>query len=363
MRPNSGGLRRTAVNHLRRKGMANPERVRRLISETIRELELDLRDLVVFTEAATGHYAVTPVIAAMAGAEVYALARDSRHGKTETAKSHCRKLAQYCGVWEQVTVVTRKDPRQLGRAHIVTNLGMVRPIDESTVDMMGPQAVVPYMCEAWEVRPGDVDFKACAARGIPVMGTDEDAPGLRVFDYVGPLSQRMLMELEIEVHKSRIAVVGNDKFGRRIVAHLSKAGALAFVLPHLRGRIHRSSLKDCDGLVIADYSSEEVIIGQYGQITAEEIARSAPGISVVPLCGEVDVHSLADEGIPHYPSTGSGKHRMGLTFAALGPRPIIELHAAGLKVGEAMARARLLGLSRKQTRSFALQHSPAQLIK
>jgi hypothetical protein len=343
--------------------MVNPERVRRLISEIIRELRLDLRGLVVFTEAATGNYAVTPVIAAMAGAEVYAIARGSRYGTAEAAKAHCRRLAQYCGVQEQVTMVTRKDPRQLGRAHIVTNLGMVRPIDESTVAMMGPQAVVPAMCEAWEVRPGDVDLEACAARGIPVMGTDEDAPDLRVFDYVGPLVQRMLMELEIEVHKSRIAVVGRDKFGRRIAAHLLKGGASVFALPHLRGREHRRRLRDCDAIIIADYSSEETIIGRYGQITAGEIKKSAPGISIIHLCGEVDVVSLTAEGIPHYPPTGAGKRRMGLTFAALGPRPVIELHAAGLKVGEAMARARLLGLSQKKIQSLALRHSPAQIMK
>ena len=34
---------------------------------------------------------------------------------------------------------------------------------------------------------------------------------------------------------------------------------------------------------------------------------------------------------------------MALTLAGLGPRPVIELHAAGLKVGEIAARARQAG--------------------
>ena len=48
------------------------------LRETFR---LDLTQLVVYTEAASGTYLHTPILAACAGAErVYALARDSSYG-------------------------------------------------------------------------------------------------------------------------------------------------------------------------------------------------------------------------------------------------------------------------------------------
>jgi hypothetical protein len=57
----------------------------------------------------------------------------------------------------------------------------------------------------------------------------------------------------------------------------------------------------------------------------------------------VDVAGLAAAGVQVYPGIEMPGHRMALTLAALGPRPVVELHAAGLKVGEQAARARLAG--------------------
>ena len=54
---------------LRRGGIANPLRVVKLIRDTIEFLKLDLSGLVVLTEAASGPFVVTPVVAAAAGAE------------------------------------------------------------------------------------------------------------------------------------------------------------------------------------------------------------------------------------------------------------------------------------------------------
>ena len=50
------------------------------VLRAVAELELDLGGRVVVTEAATGAYVVTPVLAALAGAEVHACARATRHG-------------------------------------------------------------------------------------------------------------------------------------------------------------------------------------------------------------------------------------------------------------------------------------------
>ncbi|MEJ5197352.1 MAG: hypothetical protein WHX53_00370, partial [Anaerolineae bacterium] len=286
---------------LRRAGIADPRRLVGLIRRTIAFLDLDLSGLVVLTEAASGPYVVTPIIAALAGAaRVIALTAASRYGSVEAVVAETHALADLCGVGVQVAdasaaargdenlrsngfsrsgqpgatkVATTKErilrtdvhaaagattdenahrtrafrrllssrgqpaeasspDRQeaifgtgsvevytvrrlelFAAADIITNLGFVRPIDAAAVAAMKPTAVVPLMCEGWEIRPGDVDLEACRARGIPVIATNEDYPGLEVFAYSGWLALKMLFDAQIEVHKSRLAVVSGDKFG------------------------------------------------------------------------------------------------------------------------------------------------------
>ena len=66
----------------------NPHRLITLIQQSIHRCELQLDNLTVLTEAATGAYVVTPVIAAMAGAKkVFAITQSSRYGTIEEVKA------------------------------------------------------------------------------------------------------------------------------------------------------------------------------------------------------------------------------------------------------------------------------------
>jgi len=321
------------VSKLQEKGITSPLRARRLIHEAIKALGLDLRDLVVLTEAATRNYVYTPVIAAMAGARmVYGLTRPSHYGTVQEVEEVTCLFAHLCGVAERVRVITEKTPDVVGQADIVTNLGFVRPIDQTMVEWMKPTAVVPLMCEAWERRPDDIALSACKAKGILVLGTNEDHPALNIFSYVGWLCQKMLFDAQIEVFKSKIVVVGSDKFGRVVARHLAQAGASVQLLPNLQEGIPGSDA--IDALVVADYSRDDVIIGPGGDMSSAHLACIAPGVTVIQFAGRVDLADLAAQGLAVYPRVAIGAHRMAVTLAGLGPRPVIELHAAGLRVGQ-----------------------------
>ena len=54
--------------------------------------------------------------------------------------------------------------------------------------------------------------------------------------------------------------------------------------------------------------------------------------------GDVDVESLLEVGIYCVPEHSIGSRRMTKTLAELGSKPVIDLHTAGLKVGELMWR-------------------------
>jgi hypothetical protein len=349
-------------NYFNQQGLKNPYRVRKLIDEAIKFNKLNLSGLIVFTEAASKNYVVTPIIAAKAGAtRVYSLASDSQYGKAKDIEEFTYDFADFCDIKDKIEVVFEKKEESISQANIVTNLGFVRPIDKNFVEMMNEKAVISYMREAWEYREEDIDMEACKSKGIPVMAINEDYLGLEVLNFSGNLCIKMLFELEIEVYKSKIVIVSNDKFGKVIEKYLRAIGADVYLIENLKSEMNRRYLEDSDALVVADYTNNEVIVGAEGaQISAKELAKLSKKISVIQFAGDVDNDELDKCNIPYFPQRKIGKFRMGMTLAELGPKPVIDLHCAGLNVGEVMARARLNGRSVEETRKTALIYSPAQ---
>src|SRR5450755_3334583 len=67
-----------------------------LIDKLIRQvnaLQLNLKGKTVLTEAASGAYIVTPVLAAIAGAKVFAFSKTTRYGKVEEVFASTKELA------------------------------------------------------------------------------------------------------------------------------------------------------------------------------------------------------------------------------------------------------------------------------
>ena len=180
------------------KEINNSSRFIETIKESIRKLELDLEDLVVLTEAASGNYACTPIISALAGSEkVYAYGRDSRFGKAKDVIANIKKIAAKLEVNDKIEFITELDEDLISQADIVTNLGPLRPIGSEFINKMKETAAIPLMREPWEFREGEIDLKACKDRGIIVMGTNENHPDLLIFDYLGHLCAKKLFDFNI----------------------------------------------------------------------------------------------------------------------------------------------------------------------
>ncbi len=138
-----------AIEILHQAGIDNPVRLVDLIRKTINFLELDLSELTVLTEAASGPYVVTPVIAALAGAErVIALTQESSYANVKSVIAQTQALETLCQLQDRVEIHARRSLDLFAEADIVTNLGFVRPIDAAVVQMMKPTAVLPLMCES-----------------------------------------------------------------------------------------------------------------------------------------------------------------------------------------------------------------------
>jgi len=179
-----------AIRCLNEAGLVNPLRVTQLILQTVSALRLDLKGFTVLTEAASGPFVVTPVLAAVAGAKkVIALTSDSRYASASSVTAQTRALESLCGTSGRVEIYTERSSDLVREADIVTNVGFVRPIDSQVIGAMKHGAVIPLMCEAWEFRVGDVDLDACRSRNIHVLGTNEDHAFVNVMAHESDLSE------------------------------------------------------------------------------------------------------------------------------------------------------------------------------
>jgi len=360
------------------KGIENLPRFVSLLQKAIDKLELDLRGLVVLTEAASGNYVCTPVIAAMSGAEkVYAYARDSSYGTTREIFGNTEKLARLVGVDDRIAFLETLDKEHAGEADIVTNLGPLRPVREEFIHSLKDTAVVPLMRETWEFREGEVDLRACRDRGIIVLGTNENHPLLVIFDYLGHLCAKKLFEMGVEILQSRIVVFGGGEFGLNIMKYLARLGAnvLAFchedshVVESLGARrlggltredVDITAMKNTDAIIVTTYPDQVEVVGENGLITPKELKATAPGVSVIQFKGNVDRDQIQREGIALLPKEAPKAGHMSWTLTELGPKTVVDLHAGGLKVGEITARLRLGGCSPEETVERALEHELVQ---
>ncbi len=357
----------------------NKPRVKRLISECVKTLNLDLSGMVVLTEAASGNYIVTPLIAALAGAEkVIALTRDSRYATASGVERETFELAASFGFdHDKIRIYRNLNPSLVKEADIVTNLGFLRPLDEKFLTKMNRSAIISLMYETWEYREQDLDLAESFRRGIPVLGVNENHESLRIFDYIGHLCLKILFEAEIEVNKSRIVLVGDNEFGKNIARTLSKTSAEVLYVTSfskgivkqlgatkigetLAGRTVQDQIRNCDALIINTYPHNELIVGDNGQITAARLKDLVPSALIFQFNGLVDRKSLEKHGFRCLPESPPTLGHMGWTLAHLGPKPVVALNSGGLKVGELLARARQSGLDCYEAMTEALKNPICQ---
>jgi hypothetical protein len=310
----------------------NHHRLLRLMSEAVDRCELDLSGRTVLTEAASGAYVVTPVLAAMAGADVYALAAPTAYASTDELVTLTTGLAKLGGVEGRIVFALEREAAQLSAADIVTNSGQVRPIDAQMIAQLKPGCVIPLMYETWEYRRSDLDLEACQRYGILVAGTNERHPDVDVFSYLGQLAIKQLHEAGVAVRGTRIAVLCDNSFGPYIESELRGNGAAVTMAPVLSAELLRPH---ADAILVALHPRDEFVLTD---ADARLIRAVAPDTVVIQYWGDVDRAALSSEGLPVWPELAPGVGHMGVLPSAVGPEAIVRLQSGGLKVGEVLAR-------------------------
>jgi hypothetical protein len=311
----------------------NPHRLVSLMRQAVERCNLQLQNAIVLTEAATGAYAVTPVVAAIAGAKkVFALTRNTRYGTVEQVKILTQQLADIAGVSDRIEFITEKTQDIVVQADIITNSGHIRPINAETIGWMQPNAVIGLMYEAWEFRPEDVDLIACRLKGIQVAGVNERHPAVDVFSFLGIMAVKLLLDAGIAVYSSNILLLCDNPFRKFIERGLVQAGA---TVDNVDSLVAASTNKNYDAILVALQPRVEPILTAKDALT---IAKYWPGTLVAQYWGDIERSAFAAQNIPLYPEIEPKPGHMGILPSAVGPEPIVRLQTGGLKAAEVIWR-------------------------
>lgn len=321
----------------------------------VERFELNLAGLTVLTEAASGAYSACASLCALAGAKVLVSAHDSAYGTGAELITQTLSRAQEVGVTLEVVAPSAQT---FGRADIITNAAGLRPLDAIRIGWMKPTAVIPLMYEPWELRAADVDLAACKAHGILLLGTDESASLLDFKRWFGPLGRALLARLG--VGSGRIVVLGSG-LGEWVAQRLAlgEAGRPFEVVwfadtPGARPYTELSAFfaqpaAGCAAVICAEHRDPVLLVGDGGLLKPERVA----GIPIGHICGAVDAVAIARVGGRIEPPPRPFGY-MSFQPYHLGDDPVYELFAAGLAVGQIMARSRLAGLDTEQAAAAAV---------
>lgn len=332
-------------------------RMVRLCREAVSAMKLDLSGMTVLTEAATGPFAVTPLIAALADAErVVAVTRDSRYGSAGDSVNQVKSLLTASETAGTVEFHVGGASQVAAGCNLVTNLGFVRPLDRALLSRLPNYAVVSLMWEPWEFRESDIDLAAMDEFDLSLVATNEHHPLVETFRFLGPTVARLALETGIELVNARLLLIGSDPFGCSIADWLTGAGAT----------VTRSGLEtwtDCtreekcfDAVILAEHVDSRPMraSGADGDAAWRSLAQA--GTPIIRVCGMLDAVAARANNVAVYPEQKPIHGVMSVTTAYAGPKPVVDLHCAGLRAGADVVRGRLAGLSRSESIAIACQN-------
>ena len=309
-------------------------RLARLCHEAVERCALDLNGARVLTEAATGPYVVTPVLAALAGADVVALTRATRYGSVAEVNGWTSALAVEVGVEDRMTVTTERTEALFAVADVITNSGHLRPIVDRYAAAIRADAVVTLMFEAWEIQAGrlDLDLDGLRARGVRMAGTNERHPAVDVFSYLGPVAVAQLADAGISAYGGTIAVLCDNPFRDYLADGLRRAGAQVRIGETVE---QISEGPAPDAVIVALTPSGGWVVSPSDLVA---IGSRWPTTALVQYWGDVDRGACEAAGLRCWPVDPPGAGHMAVLPSRVGPEPIIRLQAGGLKVAEVLRK-------------------------
>lgn len=325
----------------------------RKIRKSIEKFDLDLHGTSVLTEAATGNFVVTSVIAALAGADVWAYTKATRYGTIDEVTRQTLDLASQAGVDGKIKIIDSLDEVPWAKINIVTNCGHLRPIDSAFIARLSSHCVIPLMWEPWEYRAEELDLEACCSKGIKVYGTDESDPRLLTMEYIGFVVLYILFQHSLSPYSARALLVGCPKFIEPIRRVLHENHYSIHSVTDYESEMI-PDLDSFDVIVLAEHERDKLLIDDRGWLLERHRINSET--LVVHVCGNVH---FPNSKVNFFPQFVRPFGYMSLTPDYVDPMAVVDLHTAGLIVAKGMLEANKKGLSPEGYKQFMERNYPS----
>jgi len=327
------------------------------IFDAIKKFNLNLKNKTVLTEAATGNYVVTPIIAALAGAKVLAFTKESKYGTIKEVKKQIYTIARKTNVEKKLEIITNINNTDLKKIDILTNLGFLRPINKSIILKLSPKCVIPLMWEPWEYRKDELDLDACYEKGIKVYGTNESDSRLKTMDYIGYIVLYFLLKNKLSPFSANILVIGCKKFIEPIVNCLNQNNYSYKKITNYDRKVE--NINEFNAIVIAENKSSRLIIGK-DKNSYIKLSLLSNETLLIHIAGNIDIKG---KNIKCEPKEPKKFPYMSFTTDYIDNQAIIDLHTAGLKVAEGMLKANEINLHGIEYKTFMESNYPALAFK
>ncbi len=329
-----------------------------LIDKLVRQadaLQLDLKGKTILTEAASGAYIVTPVLAAIAGAKVYAFSKSTRYGTVDEVFASTKALAETFKKFPlDIHLIDTVNSAIVAEADMITNAGHLRPLNESILAHAKDEMVIPLMYEAWEWRDADMDIKYIRNRGFRIGATNERHPNVDVFNYLGDMALKQIFDAGLSPYNNKFILLCNNDFGPFIAKVLSVvcSGLAVIDLDENRHKYKDlqidwiggfpdlkipDSYRDAEAVIFTAYPFDRDWMGEQTPVKTDDVREQLSDPFILRFCGDVNESILEKKGIRFFPKHVHSGH-MGILPSAIGNDPIIRLQSGGLKVGELLMK-------------------------
>jgi hypothetical protein len=320
------------------------------IKLSIEKFNLDLSHKNVLTEAASGNYVITPIIAAIAGATVIAITRDSKYATVEKVKKETYDIAKIFNVENMITIVTDKNEIDFKDIDVVTNTGFVRPIDTNMIDQLSSNCVIPLMWEPWEYRKSDLDLDYCNKKGIKVYGTNESDKRLQTMKYIGFTVLSFLLDKRMTSFSTKVLILSDSHFSKSIIEVLKLNN---YEYDYCNNYEEEVNLSEYRAIVVAENEDNRLLIGEDGFINKNDLVKDH---YIIHISGNVDFDNIECEVNIETPAKFG---YMSFTTDYIDNQAVIDLHTAGLKVAEGMLKANKNKFDKLEYKEFMELNYPA----
>jgi hypothetical protein len=314
-------------------------RLIRLIEQSIKDFKLDLTGYNILLPATLTEPALAPVMASLAGAEtIYVPARDIE--TVNKTSFFVNKL----DLKNRIVFIEKENPQILSNLDIVIKGEGISYIDSEFISKLNKDCIISVFPKNFDFTHIEgIDLEECAKKKIPVITVDPDDKNLMLNKYLAHLAIKRCFQANLDIFNSCILLVGGGELMETILSLLKTMNAIVYAAYTDRSQDQLYILKhlqDAETIIVADYPQKaNVVIGNSGFISIDDIVDINPEIRIVHISGRMEANSLVVNRIFYTPEVIT-QNLLNVNAGNIGLKALSDITAAVMKIAQTLIKSK-----------------------